>query len=172
MKIAKRNFIIASSILCAVLLFLFLSPALYTHIQDKSRFELVTSGDWSDVKMQIQIWPSPWQAGQIEVINEAKGHSDPELIKRIAEAFSAIKWERSEEFDHVHSSAAKGCYNIELNFMGEDYPDQVFIPRIKLTPELCYYVCDGRVTYFTDEGGELFSFIDELYKEYAIKDEI
>ena len=171
MKTARRNFIIASSILCTVLLFLFLSPALYTHIQDKSRFELVTGGDWSDVKMQIQISPKSWKGDTIEVINDAKGNSDPELTKRIAEAFSTIKWERSEVFDQESYSSEKGFYRVELNFMGEDYPDRVFYPNITLTPDLCFYTCDRRVTYFTDEEGELFSFIDELYKEYAIKDE-
>ncbi len=163
MKKAKRNFIIAGSVLCVLLLF----AGLYPHIQDKSRFNLVTSGDWSNVKMQIQIRPKSWQDDTIEVVNDAKGNSDPELVNRIAEAFSSIKWERSEVFDVIHGSTEKGVYYIELNFMGEDYPDKVFMPNVRLTPDLCYYTCDGRVTYFTDEDGKLFSFIDALYQSYS-----
>lgn len=170
MKKAKRNFIIAGSVVGVLLLFAGLYPTIYAHTQDKSRFNLVTSGDWSDVKMQIQIRPRhDWQADTIEIVNDAKGNSDPELVNRIAEAFSSIKWERSEVFDVVHGSTEKGAYDVELNFMGEDYPDKVFMPDVLLTPDLCYYICDRRVTYFTDEDGKLFSFIDDLYKEYSAK---
>ena len=167
----KRNFIIVGIMLCAVLLFISLSPMVYDHIQDKSRFELVTSGDWSDVKMQILITSKSWKGDAIEIINDAKGNSDPDLTRRIAEAFSSIKWEQSEAFHQVHYSTEKGGYGIELNFMGEDYPDKVFMPDVVLTPDLCFYTCDRRITYFADEDGKLFSFIDALYKEYAAKGE-